>query len=157
MIDGAPKIVAFAIDLHEDLVHVPSPMWPGAHPVDPLPADVSGEHRAEAVPPEPDRLVAYLDAALVQQILDIPEREREPNIHYYRQADDLGARLEVAKRAWCVHPRTLRPGTRSSEFPLTRPSEAFVAVTTRSGATNLGSIGDRDQPDDTVATGSAQA
>ena len=53
--------------------------------------------------------MADVDAALVQQILDIPEREREPNIHHYRQADDLGARLELTKRAWCVHPRTLRP------------------------------------------------
>jgi len=49
---------------------MPSPLWPGAHSIDPLPADFSGEHRAEAVPPEPDRLVADVDAALVEKILE---------------------------------------------------------------------------------------
>jgi hypothetical protein len=46
------------------------------------------------MPPVPDALVAELDAALMQQILDVPEREREADVHHHRQADDLGARLE---------------------------------------------------------------
>ena len=46
------------------------------------------------MPPEPHGLVADLDAALVQQVLDITEREREADVHHHRQADNLGARLE---------------------------------------------------------------
>jgi hypothetical protein len=43
----------------------------GPHLVDLLPADLGGEHWAKALPPEPDRLMADVDAALVQQILDV--------------------------------------------------------------------------------------
>ena len=53
VIDGPPQIVLFAVDLHEDLVEVPAPMGMGPHAVNELPADLSGEHRPEAVRPEP--------------------------------------------------------------------------------------------------------
>lgn len=60
--------------------------------IDPFLADLGGQHRAEAVPPESDRLVADVDAAFVQQILHIPERQRKPDLHHDRQADDLRRR-----------------------------------------------------------------
>jgi hypothetical protein len=60
--------------------------------------DFCGENRTESVPPEPHGLVADLDAAFVQQILDIAQRQREPHIHHHRQADDLGRGFEVPKR-----------------------------------------------------------
>jgi hypothetical protein len=44
-----------------------------AHVLDPLPADLAGEHRAEPVPPQPHRLMADVDAALEQQVLDVPQ------------------------------------------------------------------------------------
>ena len=44
-----------------------------------------------------------IDAPLVQQILDIPPRKRVPDIHHYREADDLRRRLEVAKYACVRH------------------------------------------------------
>ena len=50
-----------------------------------------------------------VDAALVQQILDIAERQREPDVHHYRQADDLRARLEIAEGGAFGHTETL-PG-----------------------------------------------
>jgi hypothetical protein len=53
------------------------------------------ERHPEAMPPEPHRFVAYPDTAPVQQIFDIPERDREPDIQHHCQADDLGAGLEV--------------------------------------------------------------
>ena len=37
-------------------------------------ADLGGEHRAKPVPPEPDGLVADVDPALGQQILDVAQR-----------------------------------------------------------------------------------
>ncbi len=41
--------------------------------------------------------MADADAALVQQILDVAQWRREPDLHHYRQADDLGGRLEITK------------------------------------------------------------
>ncbi len=73
MIDSSPEVVPFAVDLYEDLVEVPTPLA-GFHPRDPAFPDLGGEHRAEAVPPGPDRLVTHVDAAFVQQILDVAER-----------------------------------------------------------------------------------
>lgn len=40
-------------------------------PADPLPADLTREHRAELVPPVTHRLVANVDAALGKQILEV--------------------------------------------------------------------------------------
>lgn len=40
-------------------------------------------------------------------ILDIAQREREPDIQHHRQADDLGAGLEPLERAGLGHGRTL--------------------------------------------------
>ena len=44
----------------------------------------------EAVPTEPHRLVADVDATFGQQLLDLPRRQREPNIHHHSEPDDLG-------------------------------------------------------------------
>jgi hypothetical protein len=33
--------------------------------------------------------MADVDAALMQEILDIPKRKRKSNAHHHRQADDL--------------------------------------------------------------------
>ena len=37
----------------------------------PIRADLGGKDRAKTVPPEPDRLVAHLDPALVEKVLNI--------------------------------------------------------------------------------------
>ena len=42
------------------------------------------------VPPEPDRLVANIDTALEQQIFDLSQRKRIPDVHHHREADDFG-------------------------------------------------------------------
>ena len=60
-----------AVDLHVHLVEMPPPLAEALHPADPLPADVSREHRTEAVPPEPHGLVADTDVALEQQFFDV--------------------------------------------------------------------------------------
>ena len=48
------------------------------------------KQRTKPVPPVPHGLVADLDATLGQQILDLPQRQREPNIHHHCEPDDLG-------------------------------------------------------------------
>ena len=67
------KIVRLTIDLHEHLVEVPSPAA-GLHPINPTLPNLGGEHRAEPMPPGPNRLVANIDAAFMQQIFHIPKR-----------------------------------------------------------------------------------
>jgi hypothetical protein len=39
--------------------------------------------------------VADVDAAFVQKVLNIPQRERKTHIHHHGQADDFGRRLKV--------------------------------------------------------------
>ena len=62
-----------AIDLHENPVQVPLPVRVRPHPDRPIATDFSGKHRAKSIPPEPNRFVADVDPALVQEILDIPQ------------------------------------------------------------------------------------
>ena len=107
MIHGAPEVVHLTVDLHEHLVQVPLPVRVCAHLADPFLADLCGKQRAKSVPPKSNRFVADIDAAFVQQILDIAERKGKANVHHDRQANDLRARLEVAKGAAFCHPATL--------------------------------------------------
>ncbi len=104
MVDSAPEIVLHAVDLHENLVEVPASMPEIPHRLDPTPAYLGRENRPEPVPPEPHRFMRDVDAALVQQVLDVPERKRVAHIHHDRQADDLGARFEIPKNAGVAHP-----------------------------------------------------
>ena len=66
VIDRSPQIHHLAIELDVYLVEVPAPMAEPTHVGNALPADVTGEHRAEPVPPEAHRLMADVDAALVE-------------------------------------------------------------------------------------------
>ena len=103
VIDSAPKMAALTIDLHEDLVEVPAPFRVGAHSVAPLPPDLDGEHRAETAPSEPDRFVADVYAAFMEQVLDVSERRWQPEIHHYSKTDDRRAGLKVAERTVAAH------------------------------------------------------
>ena len=86
VIDGPPQIVILAVDLHKHLVEVPAPMGIRPHVINALPADLGGEHRSEAVPPEPHSLVADIDPALGQQILHVPQRQRVFDVHHHDEA-----------------------------------------------------------------------
>ena len=61
--------------------------------------DLGCEHRTKPMPPVSDRLVADLNAALVQQIFNIPELQREPDAKHLGQADNLRARSGVFEGA----------------------------------------------------------
>src|SRR5271156_421073 len=73
VINGPPEIAELAVDLHEDLIQMPPPLGEAAHVLNPLLPDLRREHRAEPVPPKPDRLMADVDPALGKQILDIAQ------------------------------------------------------------------------------------
>jgi hypothetical protein len=55
--------------------------------------------------------VAHLDAALVEEILDMPQRQREADVEHDGEADDLGRGLEVPERTALAY---VGPLTRSS-------------------------------------------
>jgi hypothetical protein len=70
--------------------------------------------------------VAQVDAALGEQVLDVPQRQREPHVHHHHQADHLRGRIEVAEWAgWFAeagHDRPLASGAlKSGAFALTEP------------------------------------
>jgi hypothetical protein len=51
--------------------------------------------------------MADIDATLVQKVFDISKRERKPDVHHHRQADDFRAGFEVAEWAAFCHPTRL--------------------------------------------------
>ena len=53
-------------------------------------AQVRCDHRPEMVHPAPDGLIGDHDPAFRQQILDVAEAQREPNIEPDRVLDDFG-------------------------------------------------------------------
>ena len=107
VIDGPPEVVRLAVDLHLRLIEIPPPVAACAHPFHTFASDLGGKHRAEPVPSEPHRLVADVDATFVEQVLDLAERQGEPDVHHDRQADDLGSDLEIAEGAGAGHARRL--------------------------------------------------
>ncbi len=98
MINGALEVVHLAVGLQADFVEAPSSVGLGPHALDPLSADLSGEHRAGPVPRKPHRLVANVDAPLKQQVLDVPRRQRLPNVKEDDQPDYLWQGVKPAKR-----------------------------------------------------------
>lgn len=50
----------------------------------------SGAFGLTAPPPQTHGLVADINTALEQQVLDVPQTQRIPNVHHHNQADDLG-------------------------------------------------------------------
>ena len=98
MIDRAPEVAHLTVDADVDLVQVPSPMGMLALAIDAFPAYLRGEHGPEARPPEPHGLMADVDAALVQQVLDVTQRQRVANVHQHHQPDHLGRAVEPAER-----------------------------------------------------------
>ncbi len=103
MIDGAPEIVFCPVDLHEHLIEVPSPLPETPHRLNTTAPDLRRENRPEPVPPEPHRLMRDVDAALMQQVFDVPQRKRVAEVHHHRQANDLRRSLEVPKNAGVAH------------------------------------------------------
>ena len=69
---------------------LPAPLRPIPVNRNALLPDLGCEHRPEPVPPDAYCLVADIDAVFVEKILDLPQRQREADIHHRRQPDDLG-------------------------------------------------------------------
>ena len=97
MIDSAPEIVRLAVNPHEDLVQVPTPLWHGAEVFCPPASDLGVESWAEAVPPKPHGLVADIDLSLKQKIFDLTQQERIADVKQYRGPEDLQSAAETTE------------------------------------------------------------
>jgi hypothetical protein len=71
VIDSAPEIAELAVDLHKHLIQMPPPLRIVARVRNSLLSDLGIEYRAKQVQPKPDRLMADVDPALGQEILDV--------------------------------------------------------------------------------------
>lgn len=91
-------------------------IWPGAER--PLCAD-----RRRMLP----SMDSCGNPALEQQVLDSPQRERKPHVHYHCQTDDLGRGVEIAKGTGgsgsrrAAHQPPPSADRAGSEFSLTVP------------------------------------
>lgn len=57
---------------------------------------------AEPIPPQQHRFVPDVDAALMQQVRDVAQRQRKTDVQHYRKADDFQRRFEMAERIGLV-------------------------------------------------------
>jgi hypothetical protein len=48
--------------------------------------------------------VANINATFMEQVFDLSQRKRIPNIHHHRQTDDRGRRLKISE--WIFHQET---------------------------------------------------
>ena len=76
---------------------MPSPLRDLMHEAGPAPPDLAREHGAEPVDPKADAFMTNVNSALMQKVLDIPERDRKAHLHHDRKLDDLRRRFEIAK------------------------------------------------------------
>jgi len=87
MINGSPKVIRCAINFHENLVEMPSPVrtrdWTGGSSF----PDLCGKQKTEPVPPKADRFVTNIDATFMQKVLNITQKKRKPDVHHYGQAN----------------------------------------------------------------------
>src|SRR5580704_9109286 len=124
MVDRPPEITELAVDLHERLIQMPTPLDEAAQVRGASFADLGGKHWTKPVPPEPDCLVAHIDGALGQQILDVTQRQWVPNVHHHDQTDDLWRAVEISERV--AHVLKLARPHAAPEFALTEPSRRFA-------------------------------
>jgi len=124
MIDRAPEIARLAVDADEHLVEMPAPFRHCSAALCSCLPYLGREHGTKSIPPEPHRFVADVNTALVQQVFNIAERQREPDVHHHSDANDLRLRLEISERI--AHPWRLRSASfQLNHGPLTLPCRAL--------------------------------
>src|SRR5271165_4627173 len=122
MIDGAPQIAELAVNLHERLIQMPTPLRIAAHVRYPPFSDLGSKHRSKPVPPKPDRLMADVDPALGQEILDVAQRQRVFHVHHHDQTDHFWRAVEISERV--AHGLKLPQPKTTRKIGLTMPLTA---------------------------------
>src|SRR5271169_5020075 len=126
VIDRPPEIAELAVDLHKDLVQMPTPLGEAAHVRYPPLSDLGGEHRAKPVPPKSDSLMADVDPPLGQQILDVAQRQRVPDVHHHDQTDHFWRTVEIFERV--AHSLKLPRPEAARKIGLTPPAGLLVGT-----------------------------
>ena len=85
LVHRSPKIMTFAADGDEHLVHVPDVTESTLSP-----PQSAGIRWSELAAPGSNRFVGYADAALREKVLDVAEAESEAVVQPNGMADDLG-------------------------------------------------------------------
>src|SRR5208337_2814807 len=106
-VDGAPQVNHAPIDFQIDLVKMPDRMRFGT-----ALSQFRCNDRSEMIHPPPDGLVRDHNPALGEQVFDVAEAEREPEVQPNRLVNDL-RREPVARVADFLHPL----GYRASKAP----------------------------------------
>jgi hypothetical protein len=75
-----------------------TPLGEAAQTRAPVLSDLCREHRAKPVPPKSDGLMADVDPALGQEILDVSQRQWVPHVHHYDQTDHFWRAVEIPER-----------------------------------------------------------
>ena len=86
-----------------------------------------------------------LTESFEQQILDIPQRQREPHVHHNRKTDNFWRRIEIAKRViGLAHPSRLAPPLPLSQLTWTVPFNRPISDRSLDAQT-------RTQPDSSIS------
>lgn len=88
------EINSFSIDSHKHLIQVPLLIGIISELLGTPFADFGSEYRTKSVPPEPNRFMTHIDAALVQQVRYIAKLEWKPDVYHHCRADDLKTGLK---------------------------------------------------------------
>ena len=114
VIHSPPKIVRLAVDLHEHLIQMPLPVCPWPHSINPSAAHFGSKQWAKSVPLKPNCLMADVDAAFVQTILNIAKRKRKWTYIKTASRMKLGRFSKITKWAAFCHPE--RPSGRPARL-----------------------------------------
>jgi len=71
MVNGEPKAMSFSLDLHKDLIKMPSPVRIALGKINSLLSDFTSEHWAKFIPPIAHSLVANVDTPFMKKVFDI--------------------------------------------------------------------------------------
>ena len=85
LVNGSPKITAFAADGDKHLIHLPDVTEAALSP-----PQSAGIRWSELPTPGSNSFVGYGNAPLSEKVLDIPKAQREPMVEPNGMADDLG-------------------------------------------------------------------
>lgn len=105
VIDRSLEMAFLAIGPNKDLIQVQSPLDLLARRAPLLPPELGGKERPEPVPPEPYAFMAGVDAAFVQQVLDLAYRKWEPDVEQNCGPDHRRGAVEKAEGI--AHPISL--------------------------------------------------
>ena len=94
--------MSFPINFHKNFIKVPLPVA-RLHTPGPALIDLACELRAKPVPPVPDRFIAHINTAFMQEVFYISQRKWKPHVQHNGKLDDLGAGFEIAEGYWIGH------------------------------------------------------